>query len=174
MKTLLKTVGTVLFGLAVFGFTANASAGNLVEGYWKNIDDKDKKPKAVIHIFKKGKKFYGQIIKLFRKKPQELCPKCDKCKGFRKNRPTCGMVMLWDLKKEGENTYGHGKILDPKNGKEYGAKIWIDAKNKNKLNVRGYLFIFFRTQYWYRVSKPTKGTCKQVCGGKKAPAKKKG
>lgn len=171
MKAILKTMASVLFAVAVFGFVGNASA-SIVAGYWKTIDDKDKKPKSVVHIYKKGKKFYGRIIKLFRKKPQELCPKCVKCKGKRKNKPTCGMQLLWNLKKEGKNTYGYGKIIDPKNGKIYGAKIWVDPKKPNQLKVRGYLFIFFRTQTWYRVSKPKKGTCKQVCSGKKAAPKK--
>jgi uncharacterized protein (DUF2147 family) len=44
-----------------------------------------------------------------------------------------------------------GTIVDPENGKVYTVKIWMDENNPNKLNVRGYIGIFFRTQTWERV-----------------------
>ena len=44
-----------------------------------------------------------------------------------------------------------GKILDPENGKIYTVSMWLDSENPNKLNVRGYIGIFFRTQKWNRV-----------------------
>ncbi len=136
-------------------------------GYWKNIDDKTGKPKAIIYIYEQGGKLYGEIVKLIRKKGEEQCPKCTKCRGWRKNKPTCGMLILWNLKNKGDY-WGDGKILDPANGKDY--RCWIKVlDNGKKLKVRGYIGISLlgRTQYWYRVPKPTKGTCEQVCGKKK-------
>ncbi len=138
-------------------------------GYWKTIDDKTHKPKAVVYIYKSGDKLYGEIVKLFRKKNR--CPKCTKCSGWRKNKPVCGMLILWNLKNKGDY-WGDGRILDPNNGKTYRSWIQVIEKGK-KLKVRGYIGISLlgRTQYWIRVKKPTEGTCKQVC--QKSPEKKK-
>ena len=44
--------------------------------------------------------------------------------------------------------YEGGTILDPKNGKVYDCKLWIE---ESKLMVRGYIAFFFRTQTWHRV-----------------------
>jgi hypothetical protein len=38
------------------------------------------------------------------------------------------------------------------NGKIYIVSMWLDSENPNKLNVRGYIGIFFRTQQWTRIS----------------------
>ena len=45
---------------------------------------------------------------------------------------------------------GRGSILDPDNGKTYTCTIWLNETNKDKLNVRGYIGPFFRTQEWIR------------------------
>lgn len=169
MKWFYGTIRMALLGvvgLGVLGSSVAAAAVDPIEGYWKNIDDKEKKPKAVIKMYQVNGQFYGKIVKLYRKAPDELCPKCDKCTEFRKDRPVCGITMVWALKKTG-NDYSGGKILDPNNGKVYGAKMWIDEKDKSKLHVRGYLFVFFRTQNWFRVPEPKKNTCALLCSGKK-------
>jgi uncharacterized protein (DUF2147 family) len=74
---------------------------------------------------------------------------CDKCNGELKNQPILGMKILTGLEKDG-NEWSGGKILDPKNGKEY--KCYIELKNNNKLKIRGYIGFaaFGRTAYWYR------------------------
>lgn len=170
MKCMGFAVRMMLLSFVAFGVAGvSVAKADPVVGYWKNIDDKDKKPKSVIQVYKEGDKYYGKIVKLFRAAPQELCPKCDKCTDFRKDRPVCGMTILWGLNKTGKD-YSGGKILDPNNGKIYGAKIWLDEKDNNKLHVRGYLFVFFRTQNWLRVPAPAKATCTQICSAKKAPA----
>ena len=80
-------------------------------------------------------------------------PRCTKCKGWRKNKPILGLLFVWNLVKTGPNLWSKGKILDPDEGKTYTCKIWLDKKGKS-LKVRGYLWIFYRTQTWHRVSKP--------------------
>jgi len=44
---------------------------------------------------------------------------------------------------------GGGKILDPENGKEYTVKM-VPKEGGKKLQVRGYIGPFYRTQYWLR------------------------
>ena len=58
------------------------------------------------------------------------------------------MEIIKDLKQDGDE-FEDGTILDPKNGKIYDCKIWLE--DKNILNVRGYVAFFFRTQTWLRV-----------------------
>ena len=57
------------------------------------------------------------------------------------------MVIMQGLEKKGAD-YSGGNILDPKNGKVYTCKLWLE---KGELKVRGYVGIFFRTQTWHRV-----------------------
>jgi len=44
---------------------------------------------------------------------------------------------------------GGGKILDPENGKEYNVKMF-PKEGGQKLQVRGYIGPFYRTQTWLR------------------------
>ena len=54
-----------------------------------------------------------------------------------KNQPVEGMEIMQDLEKEGEE-YVDGTIVDPKTGKEYRCKIWLDEENPvlSKLNCQ--------------------------------------
>lgn len=140
----------VLAILFCFCFMAFASANEVsIVGNWKTIDDKTNQAKSIVQIYEKGGKYYGKVIQLFRKKGEDPNPVCDKCKDSdpRKGKRVKGMVILKDLVKKGDK-YGDGTILDPKNGKVYTSKSWIED---GKLKVRGYIGFFFRTQTWHRV-----------------------
>ena len=52
-----------------------------------------------------------------------------------------------DLVKK-KDKYSAGTILDPKEGKVYTCKLWVE---NGDLMVRGYIAFFFRTQTWHRV-----------------------
>ena len=54
-------------------------------------------------------------------------------------------------KAEGKDVWENGKILDPENGKEYRASF-TPIESGTKLEVRGYLGPFWRTQTWNRVA----------------------
>jgi uncharacterized protein (DUF2147 family) len=116
-------------------------------GKWENLDEETNKVDSVIEVYKKNGKAYAKIIEITDKSRQEAL--CDKCKGNRKNNLILGMNILTGLKKDGKEWNG-GKILDPKNGKEY--KCYIQLENSNKLKIRGYYGIaaFGRTAYWFR------------------------
>ncbi len=148
MKNIIKFI--VLPIVLSFCFTSSAMAKDAsILGNWKTIDDKTNQPKSIVHIYKKGGKYFGKVTKLFRKKGENPNPVCDKCKDGdpRKGKRVKGMVILKDLVKKGDK-YSDGKILDPKNGKVYTTKLWLE---KGKLKVRGYVGFFFRTQTWHRV-----------------------
>ena len=148
MKNIVKfLVFSVLFSLCFICFAAAQETS--IVGKWKTIDDKTNEPKSIVQIYEKDGKYFGQIKELFRKPGEDPDPVCDKCPDNdpRKDQPTKGMIIIKDLVKKG-NEYSGGTILDPKEGKIYTCKLWIENGN---LMVRGYILFFFRTQTWHRV-----------------------
>ncbi len=135
----------VFFALTLVSGLAAAQRTTPV-GKWKTIDDSSKKAKSIVEIWEHKGKLYGKIIKLFREPGEEADPKCDKCKGDKKDKRVIGMVILEGLSLKGDEWSG-GSILDPDNGKTYKCYIKLE---KTRLKVRG--FIGFsalgRTQYW--------------------------
>jgi uncharacterized protein (DUF2147 family) len=118
-------------------------------GIWKTVDDDDQKAKSHIEIFEKEGKLFGKVVKLLEREDTVLC---EKCKGDKKDQPILGMEVIWDMKPDGDEWKG-GKVMDPKNGKEYKCKIKIN--DPDVLEVRGYkgITLLGRTQKWYRLKK---------------------
>jgi uncharacterized protein (DUF2147 family) len=135
-------IGVAAAAGLVGALPATAAAQRPPVGVWETIDDDTHKPTSHVFIYERDGKLFGKIIKLLVDPPDS---ECDKCKGSRKNQRIIGMEILWDLKKDGD-VWSGGRILDPKNGKDYRAKIWLEGNNR--LKVRGYWFIFYRTQDW--------------------------
>lgn len=140
-----------LFAAMLFSFVLVnvAWSGAPIEGKWKTIDDETNEPKSIVEIFEKDGKFYGKIIKLFLKPDQNQNPTCDKCADDdpRKDQPTLGMEIIRDLKPY-EDAYSFGTILDPKKGKVYKCKLWVED---GKLQVQGSFLFISRTQTWLPV-----------------------
>ena len=127
-------------------FLAFSQVGNIV-GSWKTIDDSTGEAKSIVRIYKgTDGKYYGKIEKLF----QNSDGKCDKCKGENKDKPILGMVIITDMKENGDKLDG-GFILDPANGKKYYASISYESDGRLKL--RGSLDRFGglgRNQFWVK------------------------
>ena len=134
------------FALTLISSLASADRTTPV-GKWKTIDDASGKPKAIVEIWEHGGKLYGKIVKLFREKGEDQDPKCDKCKGDKKDKRVIGMVIVEGLARDGDEWKG-GSILDPDNGKTYKCKMSLE---KGKLKVRGFIGVSLlgRTQYWH-------------------------
>lgn len=135
----------VVCALFFFTVTSGLMAASPV-GTWKTIDDETGQAKSFVQIYEYQGKYYGKVIKLIN--PSEPDPKCTKCPGAAKDKPIVGLNIMWGLTEDG-NEYSGGQIMDPKNGKVYTAKIWVEG---NTLKVRGYIGPFYRTQTWYRVN----------------------
>ncbi len=135
----------ILLGLSQLSFAQQ----DPIIGKWKTIDDETNQPKSIVEIYMRNGKFYGRVDSLFRKPGEDPNPKCDKCPDDdpRKDKLVLGMEIIKDMVKDG-NEYTGGTILDPKKGKIYRCKLWIED---GKLKVRGYIAFFYRTQTWYRV-----------------------
>ncbi len=113
-------------------------------GKWKTIDDNTGKPRSIVEITEKDGKAYGKILKLFREPGEEQDPICDECTDYRKDKKVIGLTIITDMVKD-DDEWEDGEILDPENGKVYDCKMWVED---GKLQVRGYVAFFFRTQTW--------------------------
>ena len=139
-----------LAGLSLAFASAAALAQMSPVGAWRSIDDKTGEAKAEIRIAERGGALSGRIEKTLRKdaKPDAAC---DECTDDRKGKPINGLEIIRGGKKaEGKDVWEGGKILDPENGKEYRASF-TPIEGGSKLEVRGYLGPFWRTQVWNRI-----------------------
>jgi len=126
--------------------TTTAFNAQSIVGKWKTIDDETGEEKSVVEIFKRRNKFYGKVVDI--NDPSKRSSRCTLCSDNRKDQAILGMEIIKDLEQDGDE-FEDGTILDPKNGKIYDCKIWLE--NQNTLNVRGYVAFFYRTQEWIRV-----------------------
>lgn len=117
-----------------------------ITGEWKTIDDETGDPKSVVTVYEYDGKVYGKIVRLFRTPEEDQDPTCKECKGAKKGQKIIGMEIMEGLVKDGDE-YDDGTILDPDNGKVYDCKIWLED---GKLQVRGYIGPFYRTQEWVK------------------------
>ena len=140
----------VLLALPLVALSFGAFAQNSPVGKWRTIDDKTGKVKSVVEITEAANgTLQGKVLQVLdsEKGPNPLC---DACKGANHNKPIEGMVIAWGLRHEGD-AWDDGKIMDPKNGKVYSAKM-TPVEGGKKLEVRGYLgfSLLGRTQTWVR------------------------
>jgi uncharacterized protein (DUF2147 family) len=119
------------------------------EGLWRNVDDKTGEAKAEIRIAATAS---GALNgKVERALTQSSEPNCSLCTDDRKGKPKLGMEIIRGAKKsEGSAVWEGGKILDPENGKEYTLRM-TPLEDGKKLQIRGYIGPFYRTQIWTRV-----------------------
>ncbi len=121
-----------------------------ITGLWKTIDDETNQPKSIVKIYIQDGKLYGDVVKLFRKEGEDPDPICDKCDEDdpRFNQKITGMTIITDMEyQKDDNEWEDGEIMDPKKGKVYDCKLWVED---GKLQVRGYVLFFHRTQEWLR------------------------
>ncbi len=136
MKHLL-ILGTLLFSLSIF---AQSPIGK-----WDTYDDEDGKKKSTVEIYKVGDKLYGKIIHIYDESKAK--DNCTACTGEKNGKPLMGLVIIEGMEKDGDE-WEDGNILDPKNGKTYDCKFWMEGNDTLKL--RGYVGWFYRTQTWVR------------------------
>ena len=136
----------LLLALALAASSAFAQMSPV--GLWRNVDDKTGEPKAEIRIVDNGGVLSGRIEKTLKK---DAKPTCEEGKDERKGQPIVGLEIIRNARQApDEDVWEGGRILDPENGREYTLRLKpIDGGQK--LQVRGYIGPFFRTQTWVRV-----------------------
>lgn len=119
-------------------------------GTWKSVDDKTGQPKSEIVIAEQGGLLQGRISKLLRPDADPQA-KCTACKDALKDQPMVGLPIIQGAKQaDGKAVWEDGKILDPESGKLYTLRL-TPVEGGQKLEVRGSIGPFGRTQTWVRV-----------------------
>jgi uncharacterized protein (DUF2147 family) len=134
-----------LFTFCFLAQTAFAQSSPV--GQWRTVDDKDGRTKSIVRIYDRNGKIYGDVVRLVDPTAQKNCSA--NCPAGKANKPIEGMNILWNLTRSG-NEWSGGQIMDPKDGKVYSAKLWLEGANT--LKVRGFFGISLlgRNQTWYR------------------------
>jgi uncharacterized protein (DUF2147 family) len=147
VKTLAKIALAAALGLHAVAALAQATPA----GLWKTIDDETKKEKSLVRITEAGGVFTGSIDKVLdpEAKPDAVC---NKCTDERKDKPILGLVIIRNVKQNADDAtvWDAGDITDPNNGKTYRVRL-KPVDGGKRLEVRGYVGPFYRTQHWLRV-----------------------
>jgi uncharacterized protein (DUF2147 family) len=133
---------------ALLNVSASAADASPI-GLWSTIDDETGKVKSLVRISEVNAELQGKVEKVFSPPAKDPNPMCDECDGERKGKPVIGMTIMWGLKKSGDAEWSGGQIIDPANGKTYRCKVTVIDEGK-KLQMRGYVAVFYRTQTWVR------------------------
>lgn len=139
-----------------------------VTGVWRTPNDK-----SLVRIYRKPDgTFDGRIIWLkqptypadFKNKALAGKPKVDLHNPHKqlRSRPVMGMDVLTGFRYSPSNhDWRKGKCYDPEEGKTYTCRMWL--KNPDTLMVRGYVWIFHKTQTWHRrVKAPATATAQRA------------
>jgi uncharacterized protein (DUF2147 family) len=150
MRVKLLTLAAALWPLIA---PINAIGADLTPvGLWQAVDDKSKEPTGWFLISDHNGVFDGIIAKMFFKPGEDPNIVCDQCKDDRRDHPWMGLEIIRGMKQEGEDKYGGGDILDPRDGKVYHATMKVSPDGQT-LIVRGYLGfeLLGQNQYWSRL-----------------------
>ena len=130
----------------IFGFViVNFLSAQSILGKWKTVDDNTGTEKSIVEIYKENGKIYGKVVEIFNEAKKDV--RCVNCDGEDEDKPVLGMDIIKGLEKDG-NVYNDGTITNPENGNDARPRLkMID----DKLQVRGYVAFFYRTQYWVRM-----------------------
>lgn len=147
----MKSIRNHIFCVGMLLFSISFGYAQSIVGQWKTVDDETGKTKSIVELYNQNGEIYGKVIKLLL--PEDKGKLCEKCTGKDHNQPIEGLVIVKGLSKDkDDNEYEGGTIFDPKKGKEYKCKMWLENDSPNTLNVRGYIAFFYRTQQWYRMT----------------------
>lgn len=137
----------VVFLVAFFCVACSVN-GQAILGQWKTIDDESGEDRSIVEIFERQGKYFGKVIRIFSKPDEDADPVCKECpeEDGRYGKKIIGMEIIRNMQKI-DDYYGEGDILDPKIGKIYRCKLWMEGK---ELKVRGFWGPFYRTQTWQR------------------------
>ena len=137
-------------GIMLMAICAASFAQMTPVGTWQTLDDKTKEVKSEVQITEASGVLSGKITKLLRKDAKQDVV-CDECTDDRKGKPVLGMEIIRGVKKvDGKDIWEDGKVIDPENGKTYAAKL-TPIEGGKKLEMRGSIGPFGRTQTWVRV-----------------------
>lgn len=136
---------------SVMTFTSAAQAADTVEGYWLTENKR-----AVVKITPCADSVCGNIYWIIEGGMQFDENNPDESK---RSTPMCGLQILGDFEKTGENKWEDGMIYKADDGDMYDANI--ELQEDGTLRLRGYvgLSLFGKTQIWTRVDQSDYKAC---------------
>lgn len=151
VKELLNGVRLLAVSLSLTGACFADESPLTPVGYWKTIDDKTGRPRAIVHIVEHNGELRGRIERLLEPPKDNPTPICLKCPGNKKNKPVIGLEFLWGFKRERQG-WSDGYVLDPEEGNTYRGNIEL-LESGRRLKLFGYVRIIVkigRSQIWQR------------------------
>ena len=119
-----------------------------VTGLWL-VSDKD----AIIEIAPCGALMCGRIVWLKEPLKPDGTVKRDEHNSdpALRNRPICGLPLMWQFKQAGPAKWEEGRIYDPTDGSVYHAEMQLDGPDT--LRLRGYVLmpLLGQSRVWTRV-----------------------
>lgn len=124
-----------------------ASARENISGLW--YDDSGR---GAVELTPCNSGFCGRIVWLRQSSSANGRPLRDANNpdSARRQRPICGLPVIWGLKPQQDGTWDEGYIYDPKVGKSY--NVAIERISAGELKITGYLGtkLFSRDLVWHR------------------------
>jgi uncharacterized protein (DUF2147 family) len=145
---------TIAHAALACGLVASASAyaQSNPTGLWQSVDDATGKPRAEIRISEASGVFTGRIERSLLPTLPGTALLCTLCPDDRKDKPLIGLDIIRNIKPSTDaQVWDGGEILDPDKGKVFKLRLQLQDDGK-KLQVRGYIGPFYRTQTWIRIS----------------------
>ncbi len=157
-------MGVLMGSLPVFAAQpapiTSAQPAAMVTGVWVTPNNK-----SHVRIYRGADgKFYGKIIWLkqpdypanYKVKSLAGKPKIDRHNPDKRlrDRAVLGLNILTGFQYlPKQHAWGKGKCYDPTKGKTYNCRMWFTGNGKD-LKLRGYIWIFYRTETWVRYQAP--------------------
>ena len=140
--------------LSLSSVAAAQSLADPIVGLWRTFDDKTGQPQGLIRISKRGNEYIGSI----ERNPDEpdSGERCTACRDARHDQPIVGLVILEGLRRQQDNAYLHGRILDPDTGNTWQCDVHVSSDGRS-LDIHGFvgLRVLGRSQTWKRVTGPS-------------------
>jgi uncharacterized protein (DUF2147 family) len=143
----------LMTGLALPEIPAGAaSTSETPTGIWISFDDMTGQPEAEVKLVLVDSVLTGTVVKDLETPATQSPLVCSRCTDDRKGKPVVGLEIIRHAKYNASSgAWENGEILDPDNGQTYPLQIKLLEGGK-KLQVRGYVGAFYRTQIWKRVA----------------------
>jgi uncharacterized protein (DUF2147 family) len=152
----MKKMGSLALLLSLLTLSPTIWAQMTPVGTWHTVDDETGKLAGEIKITDKGNgEVLGLVVRSLAPPNEREEANCTLCSDDRKDKPKLGMEIIRAAKQtQGTTMWEGGNILDPNNGKVYKLRL-MPLDGGAKLQVRGYIGPFYRTQTWIRVNPST-------------------
>lgn len=159
-----KIMMVLLLGtLSVFSMSSLADNLGPATGYWYTSNGESKKALSIVQSYRctmkeDGKTVNALCVRLIKSLGASADPKerCTGCQGKQHNQLMRGITFIGDLRRDGNNDWAGGYMLDLRKGSSQGNSYGCNAKLVNggdTLKVHVYLGLpmMGKSLYWQRV-----------------------